>query len=170
MDMNVLWQISYGMYAICVDDDGKPTGCIANAMMQVTSENPIFAISLNKDNYTTEVLKKAKRFSLSIISEETPARTIGALGFFSARDKDKMAGLGFKTLEDGLPILLEKCSGYMLFDVLEFTECDTHYVVLAKVTDAFAGENTAPMTYEYYHKIIKGKASKNAPTFQAAAK
>lgn len=24
-----------------------------------------------------------------------------------------------------------------------------------------------PMTYEYYHNVIKGKAPKNAPTYQA---
>ena len=32
-------------------------GCIINTMTQITSENPIISISLNKNNYTNEQIK-----------------------------------------------------------------------------------------------------------------
>lgn len=166
MDMSVLWQVSYGMYAICVNDNGKATGCIANSMMQITSENPIFAVSLNKNNYTTEVIKHTKEFSLTILSEESNPRLIGALGFFSGKDKAKLEGYSYKLLSNGLPVLTEACTGYMTFEVLEMVDCETHYVVIAKVIEAEKLEDKKPMTYEYYHKVVKGKSPKNAPTYQ----
>ena len=48
MDKSVLWKISYGMYALTVMDGERPTGCIINTAVQVTSDNPTIAISVNK--------------------------------------------------------------------------------------------------------------------------
>lgn len=47
------------------------------------------------------------------------------------------------------------------------TEMETHFVILARVKDAVVTSNYTPMTYKYYHEVIKGKAPKNAPTYQA---
>ena len=48
----VLRNLSYGLYQIGVMDGQRPCGCIINTVFQVTSENPIVAISMHKDNYT----------------------------------------------------------------------------------------------------------------------
>lgn len=42
---------------------------------------------------------------------------------------------------------------------------ETHMVVLARLINTEKGEGKA-MTYEYYHRVIKGKAPKNAPTYR----
>ena len=43
---------------------------------------------------------------------------------------------------------------------------ETHVVVMARLVDTVKGEGT-PMTYDYYHRVVKGKAPKTAPTFVA---
>ena len=54
--------------------------------------------------------------------------------------------------------------------MLSVADCETHGIVLARVVDAAMDSAPVPMTYEYFHTVIKGKAPKNAPTYQAEKK
>ena len=47
------------MSALTVMDGERPTGCIINTAVQVTSDNPTIAISVNKNNYTFTALDTA---------------------------------------------------------------------------------------------------------------
>ena len=89
MDITVLFKLTYGLYVVGAFDGERPVGCIINTCFQVTSQNPILAISLNKNNYTLEAIRKTKRFSLSILAEDSDATVIGGFGFRSSRDADK---------------------------------------------------------------------------------
>jgi len=94
MDKSVLWKISYGMYALTVMDGERPTGCIINTAVQVTSDNPTIAISVNKNNYTFTALEKSGKFALTILSEATPQNVIARLGFCSGCDTNKFEACG----------------------------------------------------------------------------
>ena len=166
MNMSALWKLSYGMYALTAMDDNRPTGCIINTAVQVTSQNPTIAISLNRNNYTYDVIKKSGKFALSIISEETSQNVIARLGFCSGRDTDKFAEAEFAwAMRDGLPIITDKASAYITAEVLGSYEMETHFVILARVLAADVLSEAQPMTYKYYHEKLKGKASKKAPTY-----
>lgn len=164
MDKTILHKLSYGIYAIGAPDERRPGGCIVNTVFQITSAG-IIALSMNHDNHTRSLVKKEGRFSVSILSEETPASVIGALGFASGRDKNKFEGLAYD-MHSGLPILKERACGYLICKVVGQYETETHTVFFAQVEDAFAGETLPPMTYDYYHRVVKGSAPKNAPTYQ----
>ena len=165
MDITVLFKLTYGLYVVGAFDGERPVGCIINTCFQVTSQNPILAISLNKNNYTLEAIRKTKRFSLSILAEDSDATVIGGFGFRSSRDADKYEDYGYDTVE-GAPLVKGKFAGRLILDALNFVDNETHVVVLARLVDTVAGEGT-PMTYDYYHRVIKGKAPKNAPTYVA---
>ena len=83
----VLGNLSYGMYAIGVKDANKPSACIVNTVMQISkatpSDPPLVAVSVDKTNYSCECMEKEGIFTISVLSEETPATVIGALGFVS---------------------------------------------------------------------------------------
>ena len=66
MSLEALNNLSYGMYIVTTKQNNKNVGCFINTAMQITSKNPIIAISLNKENYTNQVL-----LSLIHISEPT---------------------------------------------------------------------------------------------------
>ena len=141
----VLRNLSYGLYLIGVMDGERPCGCIVNTVFQVTSENPIVAISMNKNNYTWELLEREGRFAVSILSEKTRKEVIQKLGFVSGRDHDKYEGIDY-TMRDGLPVLNEQCCGALICKVVSVTETPTHMVVLASVAEAYELASTVTMT------------------------
>ncbi len=44
-------------------------------------------------------------------------------------------------------------------------ETSTHTVFLGEVVDGDVNSADPAMTYAYYHKVVKGKSPKNAPTY-----
>jgi len=63
-----------------------------------------------------------------------------------------------------MPIVKDGCA-YLVCEVINKMETSTHTVFLGKVLDADFISDEEPMTYSYYHKVIKGKSPKNAPTY-----
>ena len=164
MDKTVLRNLSYGMYVLGACDDGRPVGCIINTCIQVTSIDPVVAISVNKDNYTYEVIRRTGKFTISIIPEDVDPLIIPVFGFQCSKEKDKYKDFSYE-ISCGVPLLKSKFAGQLICEVTGMTDCGTHCVILGKVTDTRRGEGI-PMTYDYYHKVIKGNAPKNAPTYQ----
>lgn len=168
METNALYNISYGLYVVGSFCEGRAAGCVINTCFQVTSENSSLAICLNKKNYTLECIRKNPRFSISIISEETDPMIISSFGFRSSRDADKYAGFGYEVI-DGTPAVKGNFCGRLVLDASDFVDYGTHVIVIAKLAASYPGSGT-PMTYAYYHKVIKGNAPKNAPTYRAEPK
>lgn len=164
MDLNVFRDISYGMYVVSTKYEGKNIGCIVNTLTQITSENPIISISINKNNFTNKALKENKKFAVSILSQETKSDVIGKFGFYSSKDVNKFEEFKYEEVEN-LPILKENTCGYLICDLLEVIDTETHDIFLARVIGTQKQYNLKPMTYNYYHEVIKGKAPKNAPTY-----
>lgn len=158
-------QLSYGMYVIATKIEERNIGCFVNTVTQVTSENPMISVCINKKNYTNEIIKETRKFSISILSTETDPRIIGKFGFFSSRDIDKFEDVAYEEMS-GIPVLKEKICGAVLCEVVEIVDAETHEIFLARVIDTKKSEeNLEPMTYRYYHEVIKGKAPKTAPTY-----
>ncbi len=132
MDLSVLNEVTYGMYVVSAKEGEQLNGCIINTCMQITSENPIFAISLNKQNLTYEMIQRTGRFALSILSEQVPGSVVAGFGYFSGRDRDKFREVPYQMV-DGLPILKQNICGALLFDVLSVEEMETHAVVFGRL-------------------------------------
>jgi len=165
MDRKVLHQLSYGVYAITTLDGMRPAGCIANSVMQVTSQPPTVAVSINHRNHTNPSIVACGRFALSICPETADPAEIGALGFSSSRDGDKFSALRYK-LADGLPVL-EDAVSYGLFKVVDRWETATHTVFLGEMYNSAQLADGKPMTYAYYHEVFRGTSPSNAPTYEA---
>ena len=162
MDNKVLRNISYGMYIIGSKKD-KPVGCIANTVLQITSDPKTIAVSINHDNYTNEIIKKTGLFSVSILDEETSIEIIGTFGYKTSRDINKYEKIDTIDLE-GLPVLKSSC-GNIVCEVIDVAETNTHTIFLGKIIAANNYKDSKPMTYKYYHEVLKGKSPKNAPTY-----
>lgn len=59
----------------------------------------------------------------------------------------------------------ENICGYLIAEVVNRVEVETHNIVLARVLETKKETNHIPMTYKYYHQVIKGTAPKTAPTY-----
>lgn len=163
MDINVYTKLSYGVYVISTWDNGRPTGCTANSAMQVTADPSTIAISINHDNYTNKCIAETGKFAISILSEESDPSIIGTFGFQSGKEINKFESVKY-SVEDQLPVVSDAC-GYLVCEVIDKMETATHTVFLGSVTGGEILKDKDPMTYAYYHKVVKGKSPKNAPTY-----
>ena len=164
MDKKVLRNLSYGVYVVTSRDKDKNVGCIANSIMQVTSNPSVVAVSINHDNYTNKCIKKNNTFAVSILTENSNPKIIGEFGFKSSKDTNKFEGIDYK-VEDNIPIINDSC-GYFICKVINTIETSTHTIFLGEITNMDGFTNDNPMTYKYYHEKLKGTSPKNAPTYQ----
>lgn len=163
IDKKVFRNISYGMYLVTTNDH-KKNGCIINTLTQITSENPLISISLNKDNYTNKELKNSKKFAVSIISEETDNQVIVNFGYKTGNEVDKFKNISYEEISD-LPVVIDKMTDYLICEVINIVDCQTHDIFIAKVLESKHLNDLTPMTYKYYHEVRKGTSPKNAPTY-----
>jgi flavin reductase (DIM6/NTAB) family NADH-FMN oxidoreductase RutF/rubredoxin len=165
MNKSAFYKLSYGVYVVSCLDGERATGCTANSAMQITSDPATIAISMNHDNYTNKCIAESGKFALSIIGEHTDPSVIGTFGFQSGRDHDKFAAVAHR-FQSGMPVIEDACA-YFVCEVIDTLETTTHTIFLGKVMDADVLQKDDPMTYAYYHQVIKGKSPKNAPTYIA---
>ena len=163
MNTKVLRSLSYGVYITTTMDGQRPTGCITNSVMQITSSPATVAVSVNHDNYTNGCIEKNGFFAVSILAVDSDASLIGRFGFQSGRDVDKFEGISYENVE-GVPVITDGC-GYVVCKLMDKMETSTHTVFLGEIIAGETGSNSEPMTYAYYHNVIKGKSPKNAPTY-----
>ncbi len=163
MNTSAFRSLSYGVYIISTIDGERPTGCVANSAMQITSTPATIAVSMNHDNYTNACIEKSGKFAVSILSETSDPSLIGTFGFQSGKDVNKFDGV--EAIEkEGISVIADACS-YVVCKVIDKMETSTHTVFLGEVIDADVLKAGEPMTYAYYHKVVKGKSPKNAPTY-----
>ncbi len=165
METKILRNISYGVYIVSSNDKGIDAGCIINTLTQITSEGPLISISLNKENYTNEVIKKAQKFAVAIINEEINPNIISTFGFTSSKEIDKFKDYSYEIV-DNIKIINEGTCGYLLCEVVNIVDVKTHDVIIARVIDTKKYNDKKEMTYRYYHEVIKGRAPQKAPTYE----
>ncbi len=164
MDERILWNLSYGVYVVSTMNQDKPTGCVANSVMQVTAIPPTIAVSIHHDNFTHSCINDTGLFSISVLSEECKPAILARFGFQSGKNIDKFENAEYKYV-DGLPVLTDSI-GYMNCKVISSTEIGTHTIFVGELIDTELLAEAPPMTYAYYHKIRKGKTPKNATTYR----
>lgn len=163
MNQSAFHKLSYGVYVVSTWDNGRPTGCTANSAMQITSTPATIAVSINHNNYTNKCISETGKFAISILAEDSNPSIIGTFGFKTGKESDKFAEVKY-SVEDHMPIVSDSCA-YIVCDVIDKMETATHTVFLGEVKGAEVLGNRDAMTYAYYHKVIKGKSPKNAPTY-----
>lgn len=165
MNSKALRNLSYGVYIISTWDKGRPVGCVANSVMQITSSPATVMLSINHDNYTNQCIKDSGYISISILSENTDPGIIGKFGYYSSKDTDKFEGIKY-SIKGTMPVI-DDSVGYLVGKVTDRMETSTHTVFLAELMEADNLKDEQAMTYGYYHNVIKGKSPKNAPTYIA---
>lgn len=163
MNNSAFRALSYGVYVLSTWDNGRPTGCTVNSVMQITSSPATVAVSVNKNNYTHDCISQCGVFAVSVLHEQSDPSIIGTFGFSSGRDTDKFDKVKYSV--KGMMPVVDNAAAYIVCSVEKTLETDTHTVFLGKVTNADVLENKPPMTYAYYHNVVKGKTAKNAPTY-----
>ncbi|MDO4988597.1 MAG: flavin reductase family protein [Synergistes sp.] len=165
VDMKAMFSLTYGMYIVSTNLEGRLNGQIANTVMQITSEPVCVAICINKANLTTEMVLKSGTFSVSVLELDVPMTFIGQFGFKSGRVIDKFENVKYTLAESGNPLIEDWSVAAFDAKVVKSVEMPSHYLFVGEVCEAKYYKDAPLLTYADYHKLKKGKSPKTAPTF-----
>ncbi len=165
VDRRAFRDLSYGLYIVTSRDEERLNGQIVNTVIQVTSDPARVAVIINKKNLTYEFILKSKSFGVSVLEESAPLSFFGPFGFRSGRDFDKFAKVEFREGITGCPLVTEHALSCLEAEVFEQIDLGSHTVFIGNVVNSEVLTTGRPLTYRYYHENLKGKPSKNAPTY-----
>ena len=158
MDNKAMFKLGYGGYILTAKDGEKDNGCVINTAIQVTSTPNRISVTVNKQNYTHDMIMKTGVFNVSILSEKATFDVFKHFGFQSGRDVDKFADYQDATRsENGLYYVTGDTNAYISGKVINTLDLGTHTMFIADVTDAEVLADVPTTSYDYYQKNIKPK-------------
>lgn len=164
MDREAVYKLTYGLFVLTTEYNGKQNGCIVNTVSMITDNPTRIVVFVNKSNYTEELMRKSGVFNVSVLTESAPFDVFKQFGFSSGRDVDKFAGKSYSKAENGVYYVEEHVNALLSAKVVDYYDYGTHTLFVAEVTDAKKLSDETSVTYEYYHKHIKPQPQKTAST------
>lgn len=143
-----LHRISYGLFIITAQADGRDNGQCANTCFQVTAEPATIAIGINKQNFTHELIQKSGLFGVSVLSQ-TGQNYARGFGYRSGRDNNKFEGVAVHRGESGV-LLLDDVLVTMEAKVTGQLDAGTHTLFLGEVIAGEILQEGDPMTYAFF--------------------
>jgi len=140
--------LSYGLFIITAEHEGKDNGQTANTCFQITADPVQVAIGINKNNYTHELISKSGKFGVGILDQNGHdlARTFG---YRSGREVNKFEKIKAHRGVSGM-LLPDQVLATFEAEVVNTMDTGTHTLFLGKVTAAEVLGNGEPMTYAYF--------------------
>lgn len=143
-----LYRISYGLYIITAQFNGKDNGQCANTCFQITSDPAQIAIGINKKNYTHELISQSGYFGVSIL-DQLGHDFARKFGYRSGREVDKFEGVYTHRGQTGI-LLLDDVNSTLEAKVVGQLDAGTHTLFLGEVVHAELLNEVEPMTYAYF--------------------
>jgi ferric-chelate reductase [NAD(P)H] len=78
-----------------------------------------------------------------------------------------LAKTAFKEGVSGCPLIIEHALSVLEAKVINEVDLGTHTVFIGDVLSSETLKAGTPLTYQYYHQVLKGKSSPNAPTYES---
>lgn len=157
LDMKALFNIGYGLYVVTSREGDRDNGLILNSIMQLTQDPVRIAVSINKSNFSHDMIKRTGKMNVNCLTTEAPFRVFEAFGFVSGRDKNKFEDCSPKRSENGLAVLPKYINSWFSLEVESYTDLGTHGLFICSMTEAEVVSSADSMTYAYYHKHVKPK-------------
>ena len=156
IDPTALFNIGYGLYVVTSNDGAKDNGLIVNTVTQVTNTPNRVAVTVNKMNYSCEVIAKTGKLNISTLSQDAPFKIFEHFGFQSGRNVDKFADFEHaQRSSNGLLFLDRYANSYISCDVISQLDLQTHMMFICDVTQCVNLSDVETMTYTYYQKNVK---------------
>lgn len=140
-------KITQGVYVLTTNNGG----CVVDAVSQISAgDNPLISVAVMKNNYTNELLKKNKTFAISVLDEKINPDIINTFGMNSMREINKFENT--ETIEIENLKIIKDSIGYMICEIVDSIDNDTHTLFIGKLIEADVFNNKKPMSYAYYQE------------------
>lgn len=158
MGSNAIHNLTYGLFVVTASLNGKDNGCITNTVAQVTTNPNRISLTVNKGNFTHDLIVNSGKFTASIISQKADFSLFKHFGFQSGRDVNKFDGFtDCKRAENGTLYITKGTNSYISATVCQTIDLGTHSLFIADVTETGVLNDTPSADYSYYHENIKPK-------------
>ena len=163
MDQKALFQITYGLYLLTAQENGKDNGCIINTVVQVAEKPVRIAVSVLKNNLTHDMVKRTGKFNVCAISTDANFDLFRHFGMQSGKNMDKFANFDSALRsENGLLRLAKFSNMYLSADVVQTMDLGTHSLFIAEVTEGEVLSQGIPCSYSYYQAMITPQPVKSS--------
>lgn len=156
-DMTALFRIGYGLYVVTSNDGKKDNGLIVNTVTQVTNTPNRVAVTINKDNYSHNVIKQSGKMNINCLSVDAPFEVFQAFGFVSGKNVNKFENKEVLRSDNGLVFLPRYINAFMSLKVEKYLDLDTHGMFICSVDEARVISDKETMSYTYYLENVKPK-------------
>lgn len=170
MDNKAFFKLSYGLYVVSSNCNGKDSACIANTFVQVTAEPAQVCITLNKNNFTTKLIEASGVYNVGVLLDEVDMDVIRRFGFQSGKDLDKFHGIEYFIDEQNVKQISKAIAASFSVKVNSTLDVGAHIMFVGKVVDCQVLDDREVLTYANYHDKKNGTTPKNASSYQADEK
>ena len=158
MDKKAMYKLTYGLFVLTANENGKDNGCIINTAIQAAGDPNQVSISVSKQNYTHDMIVRTGKFTVSSITEKADFSLFKRFGFQSGKDTDKFQGFdGWMRGINGVTYITESTNAYISVEVEKSVDLGSHTLFIGKVTDMEVLSDDKSVTYEFYQSNIKTK-------------
>ena len=161
MNTKALYNLTYGVYLMSANENGKDNACIINTAVQVANNPTRISVAAIKGNLTHDMIVKSGKLNLSALSVDAPFSLFEHFGMKSGRDVDKFESFtDVARSENGLLYLTKYATAFLSLNVVESYNLGSHTLFIGELVDAETLENAENCTYGYYQTVIKASATK----------
>ncbi|MBQ8618703.1 MAG: flavin reductase [Clostridia bacterium] len=158
MNTKALHKLTYGLFLLTAQAEGRDNGCIINTAVQVANDPTRISVAVIKGGCTHDMLLRTGRFNVSMLTEDAPFGLFRHFGMQSGRAVDKFATFAdVQRSANGLYYLTSGANAYLSCEVVATTDLGSHTLFIAEVTDAEVLSQRPSCTYAYYQSDIKQK-------------
>ncbi len=152
MDNTAVFKLSYGLFLAGVKTGTALNACVCNTAMQVTSEPVRLTVTLQKANYTHDLIMEKRSLGLTILKEDCDLDIIARFGMNSGRNMDKFEGIEHTFDLNGNPLVPSAAVAVLSLNVYETKALGTHTMFFCDLVDAETLSADGPITYDLYRK------------------
>ena len=161
MDKKAFYKLTYGLFLLSAQEEGRDNACIINTAIQVANDPARVAFAVLKGNHTHDMILRSGVFAISSISESAEFELFQRFGMQSGREVDKFEGFADAARgKNGLYYLTKGANMTMSGRVVEKMDLGSHTLFVAEVDDAVVLNDEPSCTYAYYQSDIKPQAKK----------
>ncbi len=158
MDIKAMYKLSYGLFVLTANENGRDNGCITNTVIQAASEPNTVTFAINKQNLTHDMVLSSGKYTVSVLDTSADFEMYKHFGFQSGRNTDKFADFkDVKRLENGTLCITKGTNAFLSGKVLSTVDLGSHTLFIADVSEMEVLSKTPSVTYEYYRENIKPK-------------
>lgn len=161
IDASALFKLSYGLFVLTAREGKKDNGCIINTAVQLTSSPCRISITVNKQNYTHDMIVRTGVFNLSVLTEEVPFKVFEHFGFQSGKNVNKFENCESENRTGNGVLYIPKFTNAVIScAVVGEVDCGSHTTFIADVVETKILSDVPSVTYQYYFDHIKPKPEK----------